>query len=93
MTFSKGVWGIIWMSWGKRRKYQTFSVLIKKESWKVDKDGNEDIIKILHKIKFIDSARFIVRSLTNLVNNLIEFIELNEKIVTVFSNMKVLRTI
>ena len=49
-----------------------FSALIEKEIRKVDKDGNEDIITISYKIKFIDSARFMVSSLSNLVNNLAE---------------------
>ena len=49
-----------------------FSTLIEKEIRKVDKDGNEDIITISYKIKFIDSARFMVSSLSNLVNNLAE---------------------
>ena len=39
-------------------KYKTFSVWIEKEITKVNKDGNEDIITISCKIKFIDSARF-----------------------------------
>ena len=39
-------------------KYKTFSIWIEKEIIKVNKDGNEDILTISHKIKFIDSARF-----------------------------------
>ena len=38
-------------------KYSTFSVPIKKEITKKDKDGNDKIIKISYKIKFIDSFR------------------------------------
>ena len=50
--------------------YKTFSVLIEKEIRKVDKDGNEDIKTIFYRIKFIDSARFMASSLSNLVDNL-----------------------
>ena len=52
--------------------YKTFSALIEKEIRKVDKDGNEDIITIYYKIKFIDSTTFMVVSLSNLVNILVE---------------------
>ena len=38
----------------------------------MDKDGNESTITISYKIKFIDSARFMRASLSNLVNNLTE---------------------
>ena len=50
----------------------TFSVPIKKETTKKDKDGNDKITKISYKIKFIDSYRFMSTSLSNLVNNLSE---------------------
>ena len=39
---------------------------------KIDKDGNESVITISYKIKFIDSARFMASSLPNLVDNLAE---------------------
>ena len=48
----------------------TFSVPIKKEITKKDKDGNEKTTKISYKIKFIDSFRFMSSSLSNLVDNL-----------------------
>ena len=41
---------------------------------KVEKDGNENIITVSYKIKFIDSARVIASSSSNLVNNLAEVI-------------------
>ena len=44
-------------------KYITFSVPIKKEITKTDKDGNNKIMKISYKIKFIDSFRFMSSSL------------------------------
>ena len=53
-------------------KYITFSVPIIKEIIKKDKKGNDKITKILCKIKFIDSSRFMSTSLSNLVSNLSE---------------------
>ena len=53
-------------------KYITFSVPIKKETTKKDKNGNDKITKISCKIKFIDSCRFMSTSLSNLVRNLSE---------------------
>ena len=47
-------------------KYITFSVPIKKEITKKDNNGNDKITKISHKIKFIDSYRFMSPSLSNL---------------------------
>ena len=53
-------------------KYKTFSVPIEKEVTKVDKDSNESATTISYKIKFIDSARFMASSLSNLVGNIAE---------------------
>ena len=53
-------------------KYITFSVPIKKEITKIDKDGNDKIMKMSYKIKFIDSFRFMSGSLSNLVDDLAE---------------------
>ena len=53
-------------------KYITFSVPIKKEITKKDKNENDKITKISYKIKFIDSCRFMSTSLSNFVNNLSE---------------------
>ena len=79
------------MSWGKCR---TFSFSIEKEIRKVDKDGYEDIIEISYKIKFINSARALALSLSNLVEILQkEFIKLNAKIAIVFLNTKVSMTV
>ena len=44
----------------------------KKHVIKIDKDRNESIVTISYKIKFIDSARFMMSSLSNLVDNLAE---------------------
>ena len=51
-------------------KYITFLVPIKKQITKIDKDGNDKIVNISYKIKFIDSFRFILSSLSSLVDNL-----------------------
>ena len=42
---------------------------------KADEDGSESIETISYKIKFVDSARFMVSSLPNLVDNLAEGIK------------------
>ena len=53
-------------------KHIYFSVPIKKKTTKIGKDGNDKIMKISCKIKFIDSFRFMSTSLSNLVDNLSE---------------------
>ena len=53
-------------------KYIIFSVPVKKEITKKDKNGNDKITKISYKIKFIDSYRFMSILLSNLVSNLSE---------------------
>ena len=53
-------------------KYKPFSVPIEKKVAKIDKDGNESFVTTSYKIKFIDSARFMASSLSNLVDNLTE---------------------
>ena len=53
-------------------KYITFSVPVKKEIPKKDKQCNDKITKISYKIKFIHSYIFMSTSLSNLVNNLSE---------------------
>ena len=53
-------------------KYKTFYVPVEKEATKIDKDENEIVVTIFYKIKFIDSARFMTSSLSNLVDNFAE---------------------
>ena len=75
----------------ERRK--TFSVSIKREVTKIDKDENESVVTISHKIKFIDSANlWQVHDQILLAFSQKEFIKLNVKIVIAFLNMKVSRT-
>ena len=58
--------------WENTEKYKALSVSIKKEVTKIDKDGNQSVVNISYKIKFIASARFMASSLSNLVVNLAE---------------------
>ena len=53
-------------------KYKTFSVPTEKEVRNTDKDGNESVATISYKMKFIDTARYMTSSLSNLVDNLAE---------------------
>ena len=75
-------------------KYNPFSVPIKKEVTKTDKGGNKSVVTIPYKIKFIDSARFMASSLSNLIDHLAEGIhKIKCKDCDYFLNMKVSRTI
>ena len=60
------------MSWGKYRKVHNFFSTNRKRSYKNWKDSNESVVTISYKIKFVDSARFMAISLSNLVDNLTE---------------------
>ena len=53
-------------------KYITFSVSIKREITRKDRNGNDKITKISYKILIIDSYRFMSTSLSNLVGDLSE---------------------
>ena len=55
-----------------KEKHKTYSLPIKKEITEIDKDSNKSVVNISYKIKFIDSAKFMVSSLSNLVDNLPE---------------------
>ena len=49
--------------------YKNFSVPIKKEVIKIDKDGKKSVETVSYKIKFTDSMKFMATSLTKLVDN------------------------
>ena len=51
-------------------KYITFTVPIEKEVTRIDKNGEEITKDISYILQFIDCARFMASSLSNLVNNL-----------------------
>ena len=51
-------------------KYKTFSVPVKSEAVKIDKEGNKATEFISSSIKFIDRLGFVATSLSNLVDNL-----------------------
>ena len=53
-------------------KQITFSLPIKKQTIKIDKDGNDKIVNISYQIKIIDSFRFMSSSLSSLADNLSE---------------------
>ena len=59
-------------------KYITFSIPIKKEIAKKDKNGDDKIMKISYKIKFIDSFRFMSSSLSDIVDNLSDELQSDE---------------
>ena len=61
-------------------KYKKFSVPIGKEVTSIDKVGSESVVTISHRIKFIDSARF----MTSLIILQNKFLKFNVKIVVVF---------
>ena len=65
--------------------YKSFSVPIKKEVIKIDKDGKRSDEITSDKIEFIDSPRFMTSSLSNLVDNL------SEKIHKIIKSIKTLR--
>ena len=60
------------MSWVKYKKVQNLFCSNTKKVTKIDKDGNESVETISYKIKFINSARFMSSSLSNLIDNLAE---------------------
>ena len=53
-------------------KYKTFSVIITKKVKKIDKNGREITKTLSYRLQFINSARFMVSSFVNLVDNLVE---------------------
>ena len=58
---------------GENKKYyKNFSLPIEKEVREINKNGNESVVTISYKIKFIDGARFMATPLSNLLENLSE---------------------
>ena len=55
------------------KRSKTFSVPIKKEITKADKERNENLRTISYKIKFKDIGRFMASSLLNLDDSLMRF--------------------
>ena len=53
-------------------KYINFTVPIEKEVTRINKNGEEVIKNMSYILRFIDSTRFMVSSLSKLVNNLSE---------------------
>ena len=54
------------------KRYITFTVPIEKEVTRIDKNGEEITKSVSYILQFIDSARFMASSLSNLVNNISE---------------------
>ena len=52
--------------------HESFSVPIRKEIIKIDKDGNKSVETISYEMKFIDRFRFMNLTLSSLVDNLSE---------------------
>ena len=75
-------------------KIQTFSFPLEKETSKFDQDGNEVIKIISWRIKFLNSARFMPTSLSNIADNIAEGVyKIKCKDCDSFLNMKVSITI
>ena len=54
----------------KTEKYITFKVRTEKEVTRIHSNGEEITKNVSYRLKFIDKARFMASSLSNLVNNL-----------------------
>ena len=52
--------------------YKTYSVPIEKEVTNINKGGNESIVTMSYKTKFVDSAKFMASSISNLFDSLSE---------------------
>ena len=77
---------------GNTGKYLTFTAPIEKEVARIDKNGEEITKNISYVLQFIDSARFMTSSLSNLVNNLSEEIHrINICVVTTAINKSLMK--
>ena len=68
---TRRIWKIIYLV-ENTEKYITFSVPVQKEVTRINKNGEEMTKIASYRLQFIDSVRFRVSSLSNLVNNLAE---------------------
>ena len=66
------IWKIINLVRKKHWKYITFTIRIEKEVTRIDKNGEEITKNISYVLQIVDSARFMTKSLWNLVKNLSE---------------------
>ena len=57
---------------GRYKKVQKYFRSNRKRITEVDKDGNESVVAVSYKIKFIDSGRYMATPLSNLLDNLTE---------------------
>ena len=80
---------------GKTKKvHKFFCSNEKRKLQKIDNYGNESVVIIPYKIKFIDSAIFMANSLSNLVDNLaVGILKIKCKECDCFLNMKMSRAI
>ena len=86
-------------------KYITFTVSIKKEDKRIDKNGEEFTKNISHILQFIDTARFMASSVIFLnkfiklnlnmetIIEKVKLLELNISITTAFLNTQILKMI
>ena len=57
---------------GRYKKVQKYLRSNRKRTTEVDKDGNESVVAVSYKMKFIDSGRYMATPLSNLLDNLTE---------------------
>ena len=94
--------------WILQKELNGVAILIEKKVTRIDKNGKEITKTISYRLQFIDSARFMASSISNLVNyfakgihkikcNIIiknmKLVELNTKIVSAFLNTQTLKII
>ena len=57
---------------GRYKKVKKYFRSNRKRITEVDKDGNESVVAVSYKMKFIDSGRYMATPLSNLLDNLTE---------------------
>ena len=68
-------------------EYKTFSVSIEKEATKIYEDGNESIVTISYKVKFIDSAKVLKNAFNFSDNDINKIILLLKKYIFIFMSI------